>query len=136
MAHSLLLTIITLIGAPLLAAAPVVTDAPAAQTPGTHMVLIPAGNFQMGKDGIATPVHTVFVSAFYMAKYEVTKELWNSVRAWGMAERRGYTDLGTGNGSYAFKGENHPVHSITWYDMVKWCNARSEMENLTPCYTV
>lgn len=136
MAHSLLLTIITLIGAPLLAAAPVVTDAPAAQPPGTHMVLIPAGNFQMGKDGIATPVHTVFVSAFYMAKYEVTKELWNSVRAWGMAERRGYTDLGTGNGSYDFKGENHPVHSITWYDMVKWCNARSEMENLTPCYTV
>ncbi len=33
------------------------------------------------------------------------------------------------------KAANHPVHSITWYDMVKWCNARSEKEGLTPCYT-
>jgi formylglycine-generating enzyme required for sulfatase activity len=28
------------------------------------------------------------------------------------------------------------VHSVNWYDIVKWCNARSEMEGLTPCYTV
>jgi len=26
------------------------------------------------------------------------------------------------------------VHSISWYDAVKWCNARSEMEGLTPVY--
>ena len=69
-----------------------------------------------------------------MAKHETTKELWDSVRAWGLTH--GYTDMAVGNGSYASKGVNHPVHSITWYDMVKWCNARSEMENLVPCYTV
>ena len=56
------------------------------------------------------------------------------MRTWGLAN--GYTDLAAGNGSYASKGANHPVHSITWYDMVKWCNARSEKEGLTPCYTV
>jgi formylglycine-generating enzyme required for sulfatase activity len=28
------------------------------------------------------------------------------------------------------------VHSVTWYDIVKWCNARSQKEGLTPCYTV
>lgn len=91
--------------------------------------LIPAGSFTMGQDGIATPVHSVYVSAFYMAKYETTKELWDSVRTWGLSN--GYTDLAAGGN----KGANHPVHSITWYDMVKWCNARSEMENLVPCYT-
>jgi sulfatase modifying factor 1 len=96
--------------------------------------VIPAGAFQMGQTGIAEPVHTVQVSAFYLGKYEVTKELWDTVRAWGMAN--GYTDLSAGNGSYASKGANHPVHSITWYDMVKWCNARSEKEGLSPCYTV
>ena len=96
--------------------------------------LIPAESFQMGQDGFATPVHSVYVRAFYMAKYETTKELWDSVRAWG--GDNGYTDLAAGNGSYASKGANHPVHSITWYDMVKWCNARSQKENLTPCYTV
>ena len=46
----------------------------------------------------------------------------------------GYTDLAVGNGTYASKGANHPVHSITWYDVVKWCNARSEKEGLAPCY--
>jgi formylglycine-generating enzyme required for sulfatase activity len=96
--------------------------------------LIPAGNFTMGQDGIAEPVHTVYVSAFFMAKHETTKELWDSVRAWGLTN--GYTDLAVGNGSSASKGANHPVHSITWYDMVKWCNARSQKEGLTPCYTV
>ena len=76
------------------------------------------------------PVHTVYVSEFYIAKYETTKELWDAVRAWGMADGRGYTDLSVGGS----KGANHPVHTVSWYDMVKWCNARSEMENLTPCY--
>ena len=69
-----------------------------------------------------------------MAKYEVTKELWDAVRTWGLDN--GYTDLPAGNGSYASKEANHPVHSINWYAMVKWCNARSQKEGLTPCYTV
>lgn len=97
-------------------------------------VVIPAGNFQMGQVGVTSPVHTVYVSGFYMSKYETTKELWDGVRNWGGTH--GYTDLAVGNGSYAWKGNNHPVHSITWYDVVKWCNARSEMDDLVPCYTV
>ncbi len=44
------------------------------------------------------------------------------------------------NHSYSFdnpgsgKAPNHPVQSITWFDMVKWCNARSEREGRTPAY--
>jgi formylglycine-generating enzyme required for sulfatase activity len=103
-------------------------------TPLSGFAYIPAGPFQMGQTGIAEPVHTVQVSAFCMGKYEVTKEEWDAVRAWGLAN--GYTDLAAGNGGYASKGANHPVHTITWYDMVKWCNARSQKEGLTPCYMV
>jgi formylglycine-generating enzyme required for sulfatase activity len=63
-----------------------------------------------------------------MDKYEVTKALWDEVRVW--ANANGY-DLGTvGSG----KATNHPVHSINWYDAVKWCNARSQKEGLTPAY--
>ena len=29
---------------------------------------------------------------------------------------------------------DHPVHSISWYDAVKWANARSEKDGFTPCY--
>jgi len=96
--------------------------------------LIPAGSFTMGRtsgdtDSNAPPV-SVYVSAFYMAKYEVTKALWDEVWTWGASN--GYTDLPTGGG----KAANHPVQSITWYAMVKWCNARSQKEGLSPCYTV
>ena len=95
--------------------------------------VIPGGRFQMGDalDGLSSaPVVTVDVSAFYMGKYEVTKSEWDAVRTWGLSN--GYTDLSAGSG----KGADHPVHSINWYAMVKWCNARSEAEGRTPCYTV
>jgi formylglycine-generating enzyme len=93
------------------------------------MALIPAGPFRMGDDRVATPVHTVTVSAFAMDKWEVSIELWESVRAWGNAH--GY-DLVAG-GSF---GPLHPVHSVNWYDVVKWNNARSEKEGKVPAYYV
>lgn len=106
--------------------------------------LIPAGIFQMGDQSAPRigydceiPVHPIYVSAFYMAKHEVTKALWDEVRAWGLSH--GYDDLSVGSMAGAIdtsKGPDHPVHHITWHDMVKWCNARSQMENLVPCYTL
>lgn len=95
--------------------------------PPAGMVLIPAGPFQMGDDRFSGPEHTVTVSAFAMDKWEVSIELWESVRAWGNAH--GY-DLVAG-GSF---GEKHPVHSVNWYEAVKWCNARSEKEGILPAY--
>jgi sulfatase modifying factor 1 len=93
------------------------------------MALIPAGPFQMGDVRVVGPEHTVMVSAFAMDQWEVSIELWESVRAWGNAH--GY-DLVAG-GSF---GAKHPVHSVSWYDVVKWCNARSEKEGKVPAYYV
>jgi formylglycine-generating enzyme required for sulfatase activity len=96
--------------------------------------LIPAGAFTMGNsvaedtDITDAPTREVTLAAFYMGKYEVTKAEWDEVRTWGLSN--GYTDLAAGLG----KASNHPVHSISWYDMVKWCNARSQKEGLTPVY--
>jgi formylglycine-generating enzyme required for sulfatase activity len=95
------------------------------------MALIPQGSFIMGDslDGMSdAPTRTVTLGAFYMGKTEVTKAVWDEVRTWGLSS--GYTDLAGGEG----KASNHPVHTISWYDMVKWCNARSQMEGLTPVY--
>lgn len=99
------------------------------------MAFIPAGTFQMGDtfgegDSDEFPVHSVYVSGFYMDKHEVTKVLWDEVYNW--AETNGYSFDHAGSG----KAANHPVHSVSWYDCVKWCNARSEKEGRTPCYTV
>jgi formylglycine-generating enzyme required for sulfatase activity len=99
----------------------------------TSMVLIPAGSFTMG-DAFAEgntyerPTHSVYVSAFYLEKNLVTKGLWDQVRFSNDGNGYGFNNPGLG------KATNHPVYHITWFEAVKWCNARSEMEGLTPCY--
>ena len=94
------------------------------------MAYIPGGPFQMGDnlDGLAdAPVHTVYVTAFFIDKYEVTKDLYTSIQGWAISH--GYS-LGGGSADGSF----HPIQSISWYDAIKWCNARSEQAGLTPCY--
>ncbi len=107
---------------------------PARSATPSSMVQIPGGSFTMGRtsgdtDADAPPI-TVTVSPFYLQKTETTKAQWDEVRTWG--RRNGYTDLVDGDG----KASNHPVHSVSWYEVVKWCNARSEKEGLTPVYTM
>jgi sulfatase modifying factor 1 len=96
--------------------------------------LIPAGNFTMGRTSGDTdtdaPSVSVNVSAFYIQEKQTTKAQWDEVRVWGT--NNGYTDLAVGG----WKASNHPVNSVRWTDVVKWCNARSEKEGLTPVYTV
>lgn len=97
------------------------------------MAFIPAGPFEMGDplhEGNAneSPVHRVYVSAFYMDRCDVTKTTWDHVYRW--AVRHGYSFENAGSG----KGPNHPVETVNWYDIAKWCNARSEEEGLTPAY--
>ncbi len=100
----------------------------------TNMALIPAGSFTMGDsldgDSSALPLHTVYISAFYMDKYGVTKALWDDVYNW--ATNNGYSfDYGdSGQG----KAANHPAYAMTWFDALKWCNARSAKEGRVPAY--
>ncbi len=65
---------------------------------------------------------------FYMETHEVTPGLWDKAAAWSATN--GYRLRRPGSG----KATNHPVLNIDWYDMVKWCNARSQAEGRTPAY--
>ncbi|MBU1909359.1 MAG: formylglycine-generating enzyme family protein, partial [Verrucomicrobia bacterium] len=100
--------------------------------PPQGMVWIDGGEFVMGAiDGFGSsdelPVHTNFISGFWMDEMEVTKAKWSEVYNWAVTNGYG---LSAGSG----KASNHPVHSVNWYACVKWCNARSQKEGLTPCY--
>jgi hypothetical protein len=71
----------------------------------------------------------VEVGTFRIGKYEVAYDEWQETRAW--AASNGYDDL-LGAGSTA----EHPARNMSWYNALKWCNARSEREGLTPVYEV
>jgi formylglycine-generating enzyme required for sulfatase activity len=66
-------------------------------------VKISAGSFQMGSDSgedDEKPVHTVCITKpFYLGKYQVTQEQWESVR---------------GNNPSDFKGKTMPVETVSW----------------------
>jgi formylglycine-generating enzyme required for sulfatase activity len=107
--------------------------------PPSGMVLIPAGIFTMGNcmdpgegNSKELPLHPVYVSGFYMDRYEVMKALWDEVYEWATnrppAVRYSFESGALG------KTNNHPAQFMTWYDAVKWCNARSEREGRVPAY--
>jgi len=98
------------------------------------LVFVQGGTFQMGStfDPFEQPVHLVTVASFSIEKYEITYENWMDVRNWGLIN--GYIDLAVGQNGSNHIGTNNPVGAVNWYDVVKWCNARSEKEGLTPVY--
>jgi formylglycine-generating enzyme required for sulfatase activity len=92
----------------------------------TNMITVQGGTLPPSSELSGTVVTT-----FQIGKYEVTWDEWQEVRAWAVDEwlhRLG----GCGSGGAG----NHPVHSVSWYDVLKWSNARSEKEGLVPVYEV
>lgn len=89
---------------------------------------IPAGTFQMGKVGVADPVHSVTISkAFYMGKHEVTQAQYKEIMG---ANPSHFTSAN----SYA-NTDQQPVELVSWYDSVRFSNALSANQSLAPCYT-
>ena len=110
------------------------------------MAYIPTGPFQMGDTfndfpinwnyGInpEIPVHTVYVSAFSMDQFEVTKELWDEVHNWATNHGYQFEYEDDANSICLARAANHPITGVSWEGALKWCNARSEMEGQTPAY--
>jgi formylglycine-generating enzyme required for sulfatase activity len=81
------------------------------------------------------------VASFQIGKYEVTWGEWKAVRDWTVSNNKGYDLAGVGD-TYILhsflrpsgSADNFPVINVSWYDVVKWCNARSEKEGFTPVY--
>lgn len=94
-------------------------------------VKIEAGLFEMGsRMEFNNAVHSVDVPEFWMDSTEVTLAEWSAVASWAGAF--GYVFGSQGSAKKAA----HPVAEITWYDAVRWCNAKSERAGLRPCYYV
>ncbi len=102
--------------------------------PPPGMVWIDGGSLVMGDTCGAgstneLPVHTNFISGFWIDEMEVTCAQWAEVFQWAITN--GYTFL-----PYAEVGPTNqqPAQLVTWADGILWCNARSQKEGLAPCY--
>jgi len=89
---------------------------------GLEMVYIPAGEFSMGvSEGPidAKPAHLVKLDSFLMDQTEVTQAVYEKL-------------MGTNPSRQ--KNPKNPVEQVTWVNAVRFCNARSDQEGLSPCY--
>ena len=101
-----------------------------------NFVHIPAGSFTRG---YKTPdEHVANVSGFYMTTHEISKGEWYRVYNWAIKNGYSfdYNPQGVNGRNRAHNDpayhDDFPITGITWIDMVKWCNARSEMEGWAP----
>lgn len=90
-----------------------------------HLIVVQGGSLP-ARDELGE----LHVDTFELGQFEVTWRLWKEVRAWAVSRGYDLRDVGAGC------RDNHPVHSVSWYDVVKWCNARSEREGLQPVYEI
>jgi len=96
---------------------------PVTTASGVPMIYVPAGAFVMGSsqgNPDERPPHRVRVSAFLMDQFEVTHELMAKVQLPDPSHWQDNPKL--------------PVEQIRWRGAKQYCNERSLLEGLTPCY--
>jgi formylglycine-generating enzyme required for sulfatase activity len=89
---------------------------------GVEMVYLPGGRFTMGvSDGNPdeAPPHEVTISALAIDKFPVTQEMFDKAQL--------------PNPSH-WQGPRLPVERVRWRDAKRYCNERSLLEGLKPCY--
>jgi sulfatase modifying factor 1 len=97
-----------------------------AAIPYTDLASVPGGTFTQTDTAANSFSHAI--SVFKMGKYQVTYNLWYAVYQWAVANGYSFANAGAGSG-------NTPVTTVSWRDVIVWCNAYSQEAGLTPCYT-
>ncbi|WP_425355077.1 formylglycine-generating enzyme family protein [Paeniglutamicibacter psychrophenolicus] len=80
---------------------------------------IPSGSFRM-RDARSEAVREVHLRPFELGNTHVTCDQWAQVQGTDPIRR---------------PGANIPMHPVTWFDAVHWCNAASLAAGLEPSYT-
>jgi formylglycine-generating enzyme required for sulfatase activity len=97
---------------------------------GMKLRLIPAGTFMMGspdsdkevRDDEKPAREVIITRGFYLGETEVTQGQYKAV---------------TGENPSVFKGsDNLPAEEVSWLEAVKYANALSEKDGLTPFYQI
>lgn len=85
-----------------------------------ELVQIPAGVIVLRDDRLKR-TWTVELQSFLIAAYPVTQKLYEAV---------------VKNNPSTFKGIERPTETVSWLEVVNFCNCLSEQENLKPYYEI
>ncbi len=89
---------------------------------GVEMVYLPGGEFTMGSNQgnpDEAPAHKVKLSPFAMDRFEVTQEMFAKAQLPNPSK---------------WQDPKKPVERVRWRDAKEYCNERSRLEGLKPCY--
>ena len=106
------------------------------------LVLVEAGSFYMWQEGIQDdeePLHYVKVKSFEIDRFETKIDDWFFIADWAVENGYDFSDSSTapwGRPYWYFleDKENFPMNRVSWYDVIKWCNAKSEYVGRRPVY--
>ena len=113
-----------------------VTSSVAQLVVDTLMKAVATGTYRINADPDNTG-HEVALSTYLIDMYEVRMSYWEEVYEWATQNGYAFTNPGLNTDpSGVPQSGDHPVHSISWYDCVKWANARSEKDGFVPCYYI
>lgn len=93
----------------------------------SKMILIPTSKFTMGSPESEKlrnndeKQHEVTVNSFYVDAFEVSQQDYELV----MGENPSFNKSG-----------NLPVENVTYFDAIKYCNKKSRLDKLNPCYVI
>lgn len=120
---------------------PLLRDTQGPVTLRPEMVALPAGRFIMGSPADEAGrddderEHEVLISQpFVISRTEVTQGQFAAVMGEGAWSRR--QDFWGRSCEDAGVDKNLPVVCVSWFEAVAFCNRLSELEGLTPAYTV
>ena len=82
-----------------------------------------------GNKGVFVKDRTVTIDDFFMCNHEVTQAEFEAVMGVNPSNF-------SKNPAEGETQENRPVERVSWYAAIAYCNKKSALENLTPCYTI
>jgi len=94
---------------------------------GMEMVYVPAGNFLMGNDrndaySHESPLHKVYLDAYWIDKYEVTNAQYRKCEQSGFCDRPNQVNSATHSSYYEdLQFDEHPVVYVSWNDAQTYC---------------
>ncbi len=79
------------------------------------------GSMSPDADPDEFPLRQLNLKSFYISKFEITQRQWRMIFETNPSR---------------FKDDDHPVENVSFYDAVEYCNQKSILDGLQPCYEI